>query len=125
MRTLPSKVTDAQRLQKLKTHAMRRAKAMRPTDYHQGADAGIFRGDWNSRVTSATSILRSEFKILCARSEMAYRTDAWARRAMQVLATFIVGQGIKPYPLIKRPDGTLAEDAMAKLAQDWQRYNDQ
>ena len=124
MRTLPSKVNDRDRLQKLKTAAMRRARAM-PQNYLQGADTGAFRGDWTQTITSATSIIRSEFKTLCARSELAYRTDAWARRAMQVLATFVVGQGIKPYPIIKMNNGELAETATAKLAQDWSRFNDQ
>jgi capsid protein len=123
--SLPSKVTDAQRLQSLKTIALRRARAARPNDYYPGADMGVMRGDWLARVTSATSNTRTEFKALCARSELAYRTDAWARRAIQVLGTFVVGQGIKPYPSIRDASGELNEAATNKLAQDWQRFNDQ
>jgi lambda family phage portal protein len=123
--SLPSRISDEQKYAAIASRAMRRVHAMRPKDYLQGADTGAFRGDWNSLVTSATSIIRTEFKTLCARSEQAYRTDPWARRALQVLATAVVGQGIKPYPIIKMANGELAETATNKLAQDWQRYNDQ
>lgn len=125
MKTLPSRVTEAQRFQRMKESAWRRAQAGRPSQYYQGADTGAVRGDWNSCVTSATSNIRNEFKRLCARSEMAYRTDAWARRAIQVITTFIVGTGIKPYPAVKMFNGELADGINAKLAQDWERFNDQ
>jgi lambda family phage portal protein len=62
---------------------------------------------------------------LCARSELAYRTDVWARRAIQVLSSYIVGQGIKPYPIIKMANGTIAKTPTDKLASDWERFNDQ
>lgn len=124
-KTLPSRVTDKQRQQGMMEFASRRALAMRPKNYYQGAESGVFRGDWMQTVTSATSVIRQEYRQLCARSELAYRTDAWARRAMQVLATFVVGQGIKPYPIIKMANGEIAEISTSKLAQDWQRFNDQ
>lgn len=126
MRTRPSRVTDAQKFQHMKQMAWRRAQAgVRPGMYYQGASTDAMRGDWSTTITSATQIIRQEYQTLCARSELAYRTDVWARRIIDVLATFIVGQGIKPYPLIKKYNGEINEIATQTLARDWQRFNDE
>lgn len=125
MKTLPSKVTEKDRFNHLKQVAWRRAQAGVPKLYYPGADMGVLRGDWGTTVQSSIYVIRSEFKRLCARSELAYRTDPWARRALQVLNTFIVGQGIRPYPAIKQSNGDLADGIVSKLAADWDRFNDQ
>lgn len=126
MKTLPSRITDAQKMQAMKQSAWRRAQAGKPQNaYLPGAEVSAMRGDWSTRINSATTIIRSDFMTLCARSEQAYRTDAWARRAIQVLSSYIVGQGIKPYPIIKMGNGQIAETPTRKLSQDWERFNDQ
>lgn len=125
MKTLPSRMTDAQKMQRMKQAAMRRVKAMRPTDYFPGADTGVLRGDWATTINSASSLIRSDYMTLCARSEQLYRTDPWAKRAIQVLDSYIVGQGIKPYPIVKMSNGEIAEGITSRLAQDWERFNDQ
>lgn len=125
MKTRPSKMSDRDRFNRMKQIAWRRAQAGIPNQYYQGADTGAFRGDWLTTVRSSTQLINTEFKKICARSELAYRTDPWARRALQVLATAVIGQGLKPYPIIRMNNGEIAEGATAKLAQDWQRYNDQ
>lgn len=126
MKTLPSRMTDAQKMQRMKQIAFRRAKALRsPTDYYPGADTSVLRGDWATTINSASSLIRSDFMTLCARSEQLYRTDPWAKRAIQVLDSYIVGQGIKPYPIVKMGNGEIAEGITSKLSQDWERFNDE
>jgi lambda family phage portal protein len=124
IRTRPSALTEEQKLRGLKQYALNRAKAM--MGYHQGAEVSAIRGDWPSLITSATAITRSDFMKLCARSEMAYRTDTWMKRAVQVLSTFVVGQGLRPYPAIRDQNtGEINEEISRKLAMDFERFNDQ
>jgi capsid protein len=126
MKTRPSRITEAQRLQRIKQIAWRRAQAGAIKNvYLPGAEISAMRGDWAATINTATSIIRSDYMTLCARSELAYRTDVWARRAIQVLSSYIVGQGIKPYPIIKMANGNIAETPTRALAQDWERFNDQ
>jgi capsid protein len=126
MKTIPSRMTKKQQFQKMQQAAWTRAKAGVPLNaYYPGADVGALRGDWSTTINPASSVIRSDFMTLCARSEQLYRTDPWAKRTIQVLDSCIVGQGIKPYPIIKQNNGEIAETATNKLAQDWERFNDQ
>ena len=122
-RTMPSALTKDEKHRRLMQFAFNRTKAL--MGYHQGAEVSPTRGDWPNTVTSATSIVRSDFMNLCARSELAYRTDTWMKRAIQVLSTFIVGQGLRPYPAVRDENGEINEDIVKKLAQDFERFNDQ
>jgi lambda family phage portal protein len=49
----------------------------------------------------------------------------WVRKAVNTLVAFVVGQGLKPYPAVRGDDGTIAEDIVLKLAQDFERFNDE
>lgn len=93
--------------------------------YYPGADSGVLRGDWTRSTKSATSIIRDDFKTLCARSELAYRTDAIARRAVNIIASYLVGQGNKPHPAVKMRNGELLDGVNGQLADDWERFNDE
>jgi capsid protein len=100
--------------------------AERAKMYFPGAETGILQGDWPTTERSMASVIRDDFAKLCARSESAIRTDAVARRAEQILDTFIVGKGNKPFPcIIDQSTGEPAEELNSKLSDDWERFNDQ
>ena len=93
--------------------------------YHPGADNGVLRNDWTSTVKSSNTVVREDFKNICARAEYAYRTDAISRRAGLILVDYIVGQGNQPYPSVKMDNGEMVEGVNGQLAKDWERYNDE
>lgn len=93
--------------------------------YHPGAEGGVLRGDWVNAPKSAISIIREDFKTICARAEMAYRTDAITRRAITILADHVVGQGNQPFPSVKMNNGEIVEGVNSQLSADWERFNDQ
>ena len=94
-------------------------------NYYPAAEVGRFRNDWITRVVTSTTLLRLSFRTLCARSEFAYRTDPYAKRAVNILRTFVVGSGIRPFPNVKNANGTPVEGINKQLAEDWKRFNDQ
>ena len=96
--------------------------AMRPKGYFPGADSGQLRGDWTNQLSSAVSVTHRDFKQLCARSELAYRTDATFKRAINVLATFIIGQGMKPFPDVKLLKSGENIEMNKILERDWPRF---
>ncbi len=93
--------------------------------YLPGADAGVLRGDWTKTVRSATTVIRQDFTALCARAELAYRSDPLARRAVNIIAAYLVGQGNKPHPAVKLANGDPVEGINGQLSADWERFNDQ
>jgi lambda family phage portal protein len=93
--------------------------------YYPGADSGVLRGDWIRGTRSVTSVIREDLTTLCARSEYAYRTDAVTRRAVNILAAYLVGQGNKPIPAVKQRNGEPVEGVNRQLAEDWERFNDE
>lgn len=123
--TRPSTVSGREKFRRMQQAAFKRARSLFNMSYHQGAEVSALRGDWASTVTAASTIVRTDFSALCARSEMAYRTDVWVRRAIQVLASFVVGQGLRPFPAVRDDNGEIAEPIVKKLADDFERFNDQ
>lgn len=97
----------------------------RAMSYHPGSESGVLRGDWVTAPKSSTSIIREDFTTICARAELAYRTDAIARRAVNIVAHFVVGQGNAPYPAVKMNNGELVKGVNEQLAADWDRFNDE
>jgi lambda family phage portal protein len=93
--------------------------------YHPGAEKGDMRADWASSITSSASLIRSEYKTLAARAEQAYRTDPFARRAIQILQTFIVGVGLRPNASVSMYNGEPVTGVNEILMEDWKRFNDQ
>jgi lambda family phage portal protein len=93
--------------------------------YYPGAANGVLQGDWSTKINSSISTIRSDFKYLCARSEGAYRGMAVARRGINILTQYIVGQGNRPYPAIRDANGEPIEVLNSILAADWERFNDQ
>lgn len=125
---LPSKVEKREYKQRLLQYGFDHgidAASRRSKMYSPGADTGVMRGDWITSSKSATQMIREDFKNLCARSELAYRTDAVARRAINILTTFVVGQGNKPFPAVKYRNGDPVEGINNQLSADWERFNDQ
>ena len=64
--------------------------AKRALNYHPAAGNGVLRNDWTTTTKSAISIIREDYESICARAELAFRTDAVTRRIVNVLAGFIV-----------------------------------
>lgn len=124
LKTLPSKRSKEDRDRSLLQHGVDvgRRQAMM---YFPGADSGIIRGDWTNSAKSATTIIRSDIAKLWARSEQAYRTDPIARRIVNILSGFIVGQGIQAFPAIRMKNGEYVDGLNAQLAEDWERFSKQ
>lgn len=101
-------------------HGIRRAKM-----YYPGADNGVLNGDWSTSINSCIDVIRKDFSGLCARSELAYRTSAIARRVVDILTQFVVGQGNRPHPVVMDQNGEPIEAINSRLAADWERFNDQ
>lgn len=95
------------------------------TAYYPGAANGVLQGDWPVSINSSISTVRSDFKYLCGRSEMAYRSMAVARRGINILTQYIVGQGNRPYPAVRDANGEPIDAINSILASDWERFNDQ
>jgi lambda family phage portal protein len=94
--------------------------------YYPGAETGRFRNDWLTTICTSTNLLRRSYKTLAARSEYAYRTDPYARRAVEILKTFTVGSGLRPFPSVKLvQSGEPIEAINKKLSDDWERFNDE
>lgn len=99
--------------------------AKRAMSYHPAAGGGVLRNDWTTTTKSATSVIREDYETVCARAELAYRTDAVAKRIVNVLVGFMAGQGNKPTPAVKMFNGEFAEGVNKQLSDDWERFNDQ
>ncbi|MFA5714666.1 MAG: phage portal protein [Candidatus Paceibacterota bacterium] len=97
----------------------------RETMYHPGAENGVLRSDWLKTPRSCTEIIREDFKTICARAELAYRTDGLTKRVVNLIASFVVGQGIQPFPAVKKGNGDYVEGVNKQLSEDWERFNDQ
>lgn len=93
--------------------------------YYPGAEMDRHRQDWLTNICTSTSLLRRSIKTLIARSEYAYRTEPYARRAVDILNTFVVGSGLRPFPMVKLNIGTPVDSINNKLASDWERFNDE
>lgn len=94
--------------------------------YYPGAAVGRAHADWLTQICTSTSLLRGSYKLLAARSEYAYRTDPYARRAIEILKAFIVGSGAIPYPsIISDANGEPEEDLNKILADHWERFNEE
>jgi lambda family phage portal protein len=92
--------------------------------YWPGAEAGRTRGDWSSTSSTTTQNIRQDWARLVARSELATRTDAIAHRVVQVLRTFSVGSGLRPFPAVFDKNGEQIKDVNKKLRDDWERFNE-
>jgi lambda family phage portal protein len=94
--------------------------------YYPGAETARFRSDWLTKLVTSTSLLRSSFKTLVARSEYAFRTDPYAKRAIDILKTFVIGSGIRPFPAARNQEtGEKLENINKQLANKWDRINDE
>ena len=94
-------------------------------NYYPGAELGRFRNDWITRIVTSTNLMRVSYRTLCSRSEFAYRTNSYIKRAIEIIKTLTVGSGIMPFPMVKNSDGTPAESVNKRLADHWLRFNDQ
>lgn len=94
-------------------------------NYYPGAEVGRFRNDWITRICTSTTLMRLAYRTLCARAEYAARTDPYAKRAIEILQTFVVGSGVKPFPNVKNKNGSPVEGINKVLADDWERFNEQ
>lgn len=93
--------------------------------YHPGASKGVLSGDQALDVKSATTVIREDFETICARAEMAYRTDSVTRKCVNTIQNYVVGQGNQPYPCVKNKSGEADEAVNDRLSEDWERFNDQ
>jgi capsid protein len=93
--------------------------------YHPGADTGRFSADWPTIVITSPTITRMDWRNLAARSELAFRTTAIGRRAIQCLKTFTIGSGLKPYPNITDDNGEQVQNLNDVLRRHWQRFDDE
>jgi lambda family phage portal protein len=93
--------------------------------YYPSAEVGGYRAEWIPQLCSSTSLLRGSYSVLASRSEHAWRTDPYARRAVDILRTFVVGSGLRPFPAVKYANGEPIEGLNAQLSRDWERFNDQ
>lgn len=132
--TLPSRYSDQKRLDTVYRHAINHAMGILEnrgaprqfmTRYTPGADQSRLRNDWLTSIKSMTSLITSEWKTLVARSELAMRTNSYARSARNILLDHIVGSGLRPFPAVKDKSGNMLDVVNSKLASDWQRYNDE
>jgi lambda family phage portal protein len=89
------------------------------------AEGGRIRNDWTAQLYTSTSLLRRSFKRLAARSEDAYRNNPYAKRVIDVLDTFIIGGGIRPFPAVVDASGNPADAINKILVEDWKRGNDE
>jgi lambda family phage portal protein len=94
-------------------------------NYYPGAEINRFRNDWITRIVTSTNLTRLSYRTLASRAEFAYRTNSYIKRAVEIVKTLTVGAGIMPFPMVKNSDGTPAESVNKKLADHWQRFNEQ
>jgi lambda family phage portal protein len=93
--------------------------------YAPGASKDRIRNDWLSSIKSMTDLISTEWETLVARSELATRTNAYAKNARNIILDHIVGTGLKPTPAVMDKDGMPAEKINGVLSEDWKRFNDQ
>lgn len=94
--------------------------------YYPGAETGRFRADWLTKICTSTSLMRKSYRVLASRSEYAYRTDPYAKRAVDIFDTFVIGSGLRPFPSVKYVQtGEPVDGINSILARDWERFNDE
>jgi len=93
--------------------------------YGAGADTGILRNDWNTSITSISSVINSDFKKVCARAEELYRTYPIAKRAVSLFSNNVIGTGARPYPAIRMANGDQPRLVNERLSNDWEQFADQ
>jgi lambda family phage portal protein len=64
--------------------------------YFPAAEVGDRRADWNPSTLIDQNVFRLEYKRICARAKRAYDTDPYARSAVRVLQSQVIGRGISP-----------------------------
>ena len=124
----PSRINRNQMFRALAQAAYERGSEARRTQmtYYPGAETGRHRADWLTQICTSTSLLRKSYKTLAARAEYAYRTDPYARRAIEILKAFVVGSGATPYPAIQLESTGAPVDGINRyLANHWERFNEE
>jgi lambda family phage portal protein len=126
----PSLITKEMQFRELAQQAYKRGKSLSASrtyqnSYYPGAETSRYRSDWLTQLCTSTSLLRQSFKVLAARSEYAFRVNPYMRRAVNILKTFTVGSGIRPFPSVKDKNGNSIESINKQLAANWERINDE
>lgn len=93
--------------------------------YSPAANKSRVRDDWASSIKSLTSLIIDEWETIVSRSELAMRTDAYAKAARNILLDHIVGSGLRPFPAVKDGNGKMVDSINKALSDDWKRFNDQ
>lgn len=93
--------------------------------YGPAASTGILNSDWPTSITSFPTLIRSDFKNVCARAEGLYRMYPVARRAISLFANAVIGSGVRPYPAIRYANGEQPKLINERLSNDWERFVDQ
>lgn len=93
--------------------------------YFPAASTSRLRSEWTSTINSTYDIINSEYVKLVARAKLAYDTDPYAKTAITVRESQIVGSGIRPHPKPKDADGNDIPALAKILSQYWARFNDE
>ena len=93
--------------------------------YFPAADLSDRRADWNPSVINDSSVFRLEYRRIYARAKRAYDTDPYARSAVRVLQSQIIGRGISPKARPVDPQGNDIPELARILDAGFERFADE
>jgi lambda family phage portal protein len=93
--------------------------------YYPAADLGAIRADWNPSILVDQNILRLEYRRIFARAKRAYDSDPFAKGAVSVLQSQIVGNGISPRAKPLDKNGVVDKDMGKLLDRYFEQFSDE
>jgi len=93
--------------------------------YFPAAEVGDRRADWNSAIFTSDSIYRLEYKRIYARAKRAYDCDPYARSAVRVQQSQVIGRGISPKAKPVDSDGNPIPELAKILDSHFERFADE
>ena len=112
-------VSPKRKLQRLRyRHAAEAVDRLMGRDGYEGASRGRRMAGWHTSQQSANAAIEVDGQLLRDRARDLVRNNPWAARGLQVLATNVVGSGIRPQLRVE-DDGQRREleDAWARWAE--------
>lgn len=93
--------------------------------YFPAAEISDRRADWNPSSLTDQNVFRLEYKRIYARAKRAYDTDPYARSAVRVLQSQIIGRGISPKARPRDLNGNALTDLGKTLDAAFERFVDE
>ncbi len=100
--------------------------ARRPIDAHyESANTGRWDHDWLTTTDTPYNDINGSLNKTIARSRRLIANCGFAESAVNVIIDNVVSDGIRPVPIVRKPNGEEAEKINQDLRESWNYFNDE